>query len=154
MEAPTAPTEWVGGDSEAAFFLGNVVVLWLAAAAGYFVGNTAFPVGPGAPVYAIWPEVAVMVAFAIPIDLLYLQAVSCPRSIGISPTGLVVVFGIHKRSYRWDDVLLRKGEALCFRRNGRWPARVALNPNQRQRLSAFLGAVREPVRLRALPGAG
>ena len=153
METPIAPTEWVEGDSRVGFFAGSFLVLWLAAMAGYFVGNAAFPVRYGTPMYAILPAVGVLAAIAVPIGLLYALAVACPQTVGISPIGLTVDFGLSKRFYPWEEVHLRSREALCFRPNSRWPTRIALNSNQRERLHAFLSPIQQSLP-RAVAGAG
>jgi hypothetical protein len=139
MQQSGPPIEWVEGGPTTWFFLGNFVVLLGALYLGQILAQRAIPApwGPSPLVWLAW--LGIMSAIVLPANVVYFLSVPCPRTLGLSPVGVTIDFGMRRKFYAWKNVFQRDGEVVCFPSRGLWPNRVALSVRQGDRVRAYRG---------------
>jgi len=138
MQQSAPPLEWVEGAPKTWFFLGNFAVLFGALYVGQLISQLAIPAnwGPAPVVLLAW--CGIIAAIAVPVNALYFLSVPSPQTVGLSPVGVTIDFGLRRKVYAWRNVLQRERELICFPARGPWPTRVALSSRQRDRVRAWI----------------
>jgi hypothetical protein len=137
------PREWVPGESKFGFFLGTIVVYMVSAFVGLALDHAVVPVTPQEGLLALLAQLGILCAVGVPASILYFLSVPCPENILLAPEGLMIVWGLRQKAYRWTEIRLWRNQAYLFGeetswlRKSIWPGHIRLSPHQRARIMAW-----------------
>ncbi len=141
MYAFPARIDWVKGNSRAPYFLAYSLFLGLL----YWVTSSVIPVALFGPVWVQGDFLRFLLVLGITLAIVFpwaiiwtLLAPMPPVGIGISPTGVILDWGVRQQTLPWKEVVAHNGRLYRLRSRRLPPYPIAVSTHQFDRLTYFL----------------
>ncbi|MGC2288355.1 MAG: hypothetical protein WA688_00660 [Thermoplasmata archaeon] len=139
------PIEWVKGRSRVPYFLAYTLFLFFL----LWVTLTFIPAALFGPVWIQGGFLRFLLVLGIALAIVFPWAIIWalfvpmpPVGIGVSPTGLILDWGLRQSKLTWQEVRAQDGRAYRF--SARWhiPLRIPVSAHQFERLTFFMRGAR------------